>query len=107
MTRPRVDGRTVSVRLLVNELVTNAFKHGYSDIGGAVSVIARNHCGDIPSRIGQWQGPAAGIFIRRERRKKPGDEGGARACAAAGGRSFRSKVVDRAGVLSSIAERCI
>ena len=51
----------MSVRLLVNELVTNAFKHGYSDIGGAVSVIARNDCGDIPSRIGQWQGPAARI----------------------------------------------
>ncbi|OWV91914.1 histidine kinase [Rhizobium sp. N122] len=43
--------RAIQIALLVNELVTNAFKHAYSDVGGAVSVIARNDGGDIRIEI--------------------------------------------------------
>ncbi|WP_064684183.1 sensor histidine kinase [Rhizobium bangladeshense] len=43
--------RAIQIALLVNELVTNAFKHAYPDVGGAVCVIARNDGGDIRLEI--------------------------------------------------------
>ncbi|ARQ61464.1 PAS domain S-box protein [Rhizobium sophoriradicis] len=39
--------RAIQIALLVNELVTNAFKHAYCDGGGAVCVIARNNGGEL------------------------------------------------------------
>jgi two-component sensor histidine kinase len=40
--------RAIQVALLVNELVTNAFKHAYSDISGTVTVSARHRRRNSP-----------------------------------------------------------
>ncbi|MDK4730654.1 sensor histidine kinase [Rhizobium phaseoli] len=43
--------RAIQIALLVNELVTNAFKHAYPDTGGTVCVTARKDGGDIRLEI--------------------------------------------------------
>ncbi|MBB2830230.1 UNVERIFIED_ORG: PAS domain S-box-containing protein [Rhizobium esperanzae] len=43
--------RAIQIALLVNELVTNAFKHAYSDTCGTVSVIARSTGDEICLKV--------------------------------------------------------